>query len=139
MRNFRHLLSIGTVGLAIASVGLTGCSMLERKSNERTAGRMIDDRQLTASVKRELNAEPVYKFDDVAVKTFDGVVQLSGFVNTDEQKRRAGDIAQHTQGVDQVVNNITLKPTPTGRSGQRYEHEGHEEHEHQHSSDSSSK
>ena len=46
-------------------------------------------------------------------------MQLSGFVDTDEQKRRAGDIAKQAEGVTQVVNNISLKPAgnmqPTGR------------------------
>jgi hyperosmotically inducible protein len=78
---------------------------------------MVDDSRITADVQKDLKFEPVYKFSDVDVKTFNGVVQLSGFVTTDEQKRRAGEIAQQAPGVSQVVNSITLKPqiTPTGR------------------------
>jgi osmotically-inducible protein OsmY len=101
-----------------AVTSLTGCSTWgPRQDSERTAGRVVDDTKITAQVKTDLNREPVYKFNDVDVKTFNGVVQLSGFVNTDEQKRRAGEIAQQAYGVAQVVNSITLKPniTPTGR------------------------
>jgi hypothetical protein len=47
-------------------------------------------------------------------------VQLSGFVNTEQQKDRAGEIAEHVPGVANVVNNISLKPQqpsmPTGRT-----------------------
>ena len=82
-------------------------------------GRTLDDKTITSTVKHDLNREPVYKFSDVDVRTYDGVVQLSGFVDTNEQKQRAGDIARQAEGVTQVVNNITLKPQgnlqPTSR------------------------
>lgn len=104
-----------------AVFALTGCESMNRHSGERTAGRALDDKTISATVRHDLDREPVYKFTDVDVKTFDGVVQLSGFVTTDDQKRRAGDIARQAEGVNQVVNNITLKPSgnnnlaPTGR------------------------
>ncbi len=83
---------------------------------------MSDDNRITKNVKKELNDAPIYKFTDVDVKTFNGVVQLSGFVNTQDQKQNATEIAQRVSGVSQVINNIMLKPegtTPTGRaSGQ---------------------
>jgi hypothetical protein len=55
------------------------------------------------------------------VRTFDGVVQLSGFVNSEEQKRRAEELARQVPGVVEVQNSISLKPnagayTPTGRN-----------------------
>ncbi len=46
------------------------------------------------------------------VNSLNGVVQLSGFVDTAEAKDRAGQIASSTKGVVQVYNNIVL---PTGR------------------------
>jgi osmotically-inducible protein OsmY len=110
-----------------AVLALTGCEMLSQHNAEsdRTAGRALDDKTITASVKHDLNREPVYKFNEVDVKTFDGVVQLSGFVDTQEQKRRAEDVAKRAEGVTQVVNNITLKPdnnslAPTGRPNNDY-------------------
>lgn len=109
---------IAAICAILATAGLTGCQTWgHRGDGERTAGRMVDDAKITADVQKDLKLEPVYKFSDVDVKTFNGVVQLSGFVTTDEQKRRAGEIAQKTEGVTQVVNSITLKPqiTPTGR------------------------
>jgi osmotically-inducible protein OsmY len=108
---------LGVVAAATVA-GLAGCASWRSNNGERTAGRMVDDNHITAQIKSGLANEPVYKFNDVDVKTFDGVVQLSGFVNTEEQKQRASDIAQHTAGVARVVNSITLKPNstqPTGR------------------------
>lgn len=120
MRNLKKLLITTGAGAVIAMTILTGCEMMnhESHSGERTAGRTLDDKTITENVKHDLNQEPVYKFSDVDVKTFNGVVQLSGFVNTDDQKRRAGQLAQQVPGVAQVVNSITLKQTgnlaPTG-------------------------
>ena len=48
----------------------------------------------------------------VEVKSLNGVVQLSGFVDTPEARDRAAQIASSTKGVVQVYNNILL---PTGR------------------------
>jgi hyperosmotically inducible protein len=116
MLNLKKIILVGGMSAIFA---LTGCEMLNHASGDRTAGRALDDKTITATVQHDLNREPVYKFSGVDVKTFDGVVQLSGFVDTDEQKQRAGDIAQHSEGVTQVVNNISLKPQgnlqPTGR------------------------
>ncbi len=90
------------------------------KKDERPEGVRANDNRITSQVKERLAQEPVYKFNGVDVKTFDGVVQLSGFVNTDQQKSRAGQLAQEVQGVNHVENAIALKPqqpaTPTGRT-----------------------
>ena len=119
MRKIRGLAIISTIGAAIALFGLSGCESTEhRSSDERSSGRQEDDKHITQSVENALKHEPVYKFNDVDVRTFAGVVQLSGFVNTEDQKNRAAEVAQQTPGVSQVINNIALKPmapTPTGR------------------------
>ena len=45
----------------------------------------------------------------VDVTTFKGNVQLSGFVDTAEQKARAAQVAGTVEGVTNVTNNITIK------------------------------
>jgi hyperosmotically inducible periplasmic protein len=117
MKNLTKLILLAGTSAVMA---LTGCEMMNHGSSDRTAGRVLDDKTITDNVRTDLDHEPVFKFTDVDVKTFAGVVQLSGFVNTDEQKHRAGEIAQQVPGVTQVDNNITLKPAneniaPTGR------------------------
>jgi len=120
MRNFKKLALIGGTSAIMAATILTGCE--SSRHSDRTAGRALDDKIITESVEQKLQREPVYKFSDVDVKTFSGVVQLSGFVSSEEQKRRAGELAQQVEGVARVVNNITLKETsgtglqPTGRT-----------------------
>jgi hyperosmotically inducible protein len=119
MLNLKKMILVGGMSAMFA---LTGCEMLNHHG-DRTMGRTLDDKTITSTVKHDLNREPVYKFGGVDVRTYDGVVQLSGFVDTNEQKDRAGDIARQAEGVTQVVNNISLKPQgnlqPTGRD---YDH-----------------
>jgi hypothetical protein len=68
------------------------------------------------NVDHALNKDAVLKYPDVHVTVFNGNAQLSGFVNTEEQRTRAAEIAAGVQGVSQVINEITLKPAPTGRA-----------------------
>ena len=67
-------------------------------------------------VKKALARAPIYKYDDVKANVFNGNVQLTGFVETEEQRKQAAEIAAGVPGVRQVVNEIMLKPTPTGRA-----------------------
>lgn len=106
--NPRNLLFAVCLGVAVGLTGLTaaGC----KSHGDRTAGRYHDDKEVTSHVKKGLEEEPVYKFPDVQVSTFAGVVQLSGFVDTVDQKNRASEIARRTEGVNQVINSLVLKP-----------------------------
>ncbi|HEU5124238.1 MAG TPA: BON domain-containing protein [Verrucomicrobiae bacterium] len=116
MRNLKKLALASGASAILAVTALTGCDTMHHDSGDRTAGRMLDDKHISMNVQAKLKDEPVYKFSDVDVKTFAGVVQLSGFVSSNEQKSRAGELAQEVEGVQRVVNNITLKPNTTGLS-----------------------
>ena len=86
---------------------VTGCTTGSRY--HQSTGEYIDDHGLSSDVKGALGRDGLYKYDDVNVVTFKGVVQLSGFVNTRDQKSRAGDIAKAVAGVRGLENNITVK------------------------------
>jgi hyperosmotically inducible protein len=121
MQNLKYFMLATCLTASAAVTCLTGCSTWHQKTSERSEGRMVDDHKIAAQVRSDLKSEPVYKFNDVSVKTFDGIVQLSGFVNSDEQKRRAEELARNIPGVVEVQNAISLKPTgnsysPTGRN-----------------------
>src|SRR5436190_10424181 len=116
MRQFKKLILLCSASAIIAS---TGCSMLHRENGERSVGRELDDKVLTSTVEKRLKQDQMYKYSDVDVKTFSSVVQLSGFVDTPDQKQRAEEIAGRVEGVSRVVNNIAIKSEsglqPTGR------------------------
>jgi hypothetical protein len=105
---------ISCAAMAAMLLILAGCESTPK--DERSEGRALDDKHITENVRKTLESEPTYKFSEVSVSTFAGVVQLSGFVNTEGEKQRAQDIAQNTDGVKQVSNGIALKPLmPTSR------------------------
>src|SRR5688572_18608162 len=79
-----------------------------RLDSDRTPGEIVDDKVITEKVKAAL-ASDAAKYPDVQVASFQGTVQLSGFVALDEQKDRAGDLAKNVAGVKKVENKITLK------------------------------
>jgi len=97
-------LSLGAMPLL---VGVAGCTSGSRY--QQSTGEQIDDHGISSRVKSALAHDPQYKFNGVSVETFKGTVQLSGFVNTKEQKNRAGDLAKTVTPVKEVVNNITVK------------------------------
>jgi osmotically-inducible protein OsmY len=88
-------------------LGVTGCTTGSRY--EQSTGERIDDHGTSSRVRAALADDSQYKYDGVNVETFKGVVQLSGFVNTKDQKNRAGDLARKVKGVTDVENNITVK------------------------------
>lgn len=94
----------------VLAAGLTGCAYYSNGDPNRTTGRVIDDKNITRRVAETLENSPVYKFPQVKVATFNGVVQLSGFVVKDEQKMEAAELARRVAGVTEVINNISLAP-----------------------------
>jgi len=104
LRLFGLIVSLGAAPLLL---GLTGCTTGSRY--EQSTGEQIDDHGISSRVRSALAGDPQFKFDGVSVETFKGTVQLSGFVNTKEQKNRAGDLARTVTLVKEVVNNITVK------------------------------
>ena len=95
------LLALGT-----GVVTFSGCA---GTATRESTGEYIDDATTTTKVKAAFVKDPLVKALDVKVDTFKGTVQLSGFVDTAEQKTRAEQIAAGTQGVTSVKNNITVK------------------------------
>jgi hyperosmotically inducible periplasmic protein len=109
MKKFTSLLSLALLALGLAAF-TSGCAGTATRSS---TGEMIDDSVITAKVKTELIRDEFVRARDVNVDTFRGTVQISGFVEREEQKARAGEIAAQTNGVRNVVNNITVKiPEP---------------------------
>lgn len=94
----------------IAAVSLvtftTGCSG-DRYS--RSTGQTFDDAGTTARVKSSLLADPQVSGVDVKVDTYRGTVQLTGFVDTPQQKQRAEELARGQDGVQFVKNDIMVK------------------------------
>jgi osmotically-inducible protein OsmY len=75
----------------------------------QSPGERVDDKDDSARVMKALAADPTYKYAEVYVQTFKGVAQLSGFVNSRDQRIRAADIARKVDGIKKVENKISVK------------------------------
>jgi hyperosmotically inducible protein len=73
------------------------------------AGTYASDSWITAKVKTALLRERAVRSLSISVETFRGVVQLSGFVNSEEQKRHAAAAAATVKGVVDVKNALIVK------------------------------
>jgi len=60
-------------------------------------------------VKAALVADPVTKAHQINVETFKGTVQLSGFVETDEARARALQLARDVEGVRKVKDAMEVR------------------------------
>ncbi len=94
--------------LLVVLFTLTGCQAM----TGRTAGRNIDDLTITASVKARLVADKLSNLTRIDVDTVNGVVSLTGLVESEFEKRRAEDIASLVDGVEKIVNDLQVQKAP---------------------------
>jgi len=92
-----------TVGLMILFF-MTGCQAM----TGQTAGEIIDDSVITTSVKTQLASDKVGTLTRVEVETNNGVVYLTGQVQTAEQRSHVGSVVSQVKGVKRVVNNLQV-------------------------------
>jgi osmotically-inducible protein OsmY len=100
--SFKH--RIAAMSLLVAA--LAGCAATPVRES---SGEYFDDTSITTRVKTNLLIHEELSAVEVNVETFKGRVQLSGFVKTPDQRRRAGQIAHSVKGVNEVVNDILIR------------------------------
>lgn len=83
--------------------------VLPADAGAKSAGQIVDDTVVTTKVKSALLADSDVKGLDVVVETSKGIVSLSGAVNNQTQIDRAAKIAGSVEGVNSVLNNLTIK------------------------------
>lgn len=92
--------------LAVTLITVVGCAST---SKQEGAGEYIDDSVITAKVKAAILDEPTLKVAEINVETFKGVVQLSGFVNSQADINKAVEVARDVHGVKSVKNDMRMK------------------------------
>lgn len=102
MRNGRRQF---LVGLALAT-SLAACSAIQGRE---TAGQYVDDTTITTKVKAAILNDQGLKGMQINVETMEGVVQLSGFVDTPQQAAQAAADARSVTGVKSVRNSIVVR------------------------------
>jgi osmotically-inducible protein OsmY len=96
---------------AIVAAGLLGSFVVACTSTptQQPAREAIDDGVVTAKVKAALTQDPVTKAHNINVETFRGEVQLSGFVESDQARSRALQLARDIQGVRRVKDAMEVR------------------------------
>jgi hyperosmotically inducible protein len=98
------------VSLTRAVAGVTDVENgVTLKGGTTTVGTKIDDASVTGRVKTALLADPTIKSFDISVVTFKGEVQLTGFVNSQDQIEQAGKLASAAEGATGVKNELMIK------------------------------
>jgi osmotically-inducible protein OsmY len=97
---------ISTLFLTLVLASILGCASTSKKEG---TGEYIDDTVITTKVKAALINDPSVKATEVNVETFKGVVQLSGFVNSQADMDKAVSLARGIKGVKSVKNDMRLK------------------------------
>ena len=78
-------------------------------SKQESAGEYVDDSVITTKVKSLLAADDFLKSFQISVETYKGIVQLSGFVNSQQAVDKAVQIARSVKGVTSVRNDLIVK------------------------------
>lgn len=93
----------------IASGALLSVAACSATRTQRAPGEQVDDAALLTSVKSALAADPVTEAGEINVDVNRGVVKLAGFVDSSNEKQKAGDIARSVDGVESVKNDIAVQ------------------------------
>ena len=101
----RHRILSILICIALIAVFL-GCASTQKREG---TGEYIDDSVITTKVKAAIFNEPTLKVFQINVETFKGEVQLSGFVDSAQSVKKAGEVARGVKGVTSVKNNLNVK------------------------------
>jgi osmotically-inducible protein OsmY len=85
---------------------VVGCA--ENTKHEST-GESFDSAVLTTKIKSTFVGDSRLKANDISVETYKGIVQLSGFVDTQAESDRAVQLARTVKGVKAVNNSLIIK------------------------------
>ena len=104
MKNITRKLAI-LAGILFIAMTL-GCASTAKQEG---TGEYVDDTVITSKVKAAILNEPTLKSAEINVETFKGVVQLSGFVNSQQAVDKAAEITNGVKGVKSVKNDLIVK------------------------------
>ena len=74
-----------------------------------SAGEYVDDSVITTKVKSLLAEDDFLKSFKISVETYQGTVQMCGFVNSQKAVNKAGEIVRSVKGVKSIKNNLIVK------------------------------
>jgi len=97
---------VGCLVLSMLIALLVGCASTSKQSS---TGEYLDDSVITSKVKSLLAADDFLKSFQIGVETYKGVVQLSGFVDTQKAVDKAVEITRSVKGVKSIKDDLIVK------------------------------
>ena len=104
MKNLRVIALAALTGITLLS---TGCAVVR---GQETVGAYVDDAAITTAVKAKFVDDKIVSAGSISVETLNGIVQLSGFAKTADEKSQAEQIARASKNVRSVRNDIVVRP-----------------------------
>ena len=105
--NYRETLILAA--LLGGSIAIGACASTR---TQQAPGEYTDDAVITTKVKAEFVENKAVSAANIHVQTFRGVVQLSGFANSQTEIDQAVAEANGVKGVKSVKNDIRIKTSP---------------------------
>jgi osmotically-inducible protein OsmY len=102
----KRTIAIHCLVLLMLIATFAACS--STRTHEST-GEYVDDSVITTKVKSLLAADDFLKSFQIGVESYKGVVQLSGFVNSQKAVDKAIEITRSVNGVKSIKNNLIVK------------------------------
>ncbi len=97
---------IATCSAVLLTTTFAGCAVVR---DQEMVGAYVDDSTVTARVKAKFASDKTVSALAISVETLKGVVQLSGFAKSAQEKEVAEQLARGTSGVTQVRNDIVVR------------------------------
>ena len=99
----KHLLAVAIA--VLAAPAFSGCAA----QHKCAANACADDKAITARIEAALRANAAIATWDIQVQTINHTVYLYGLVDTNVQRAFIDETAHKTQGVEKVVNSISIR------------------------------
>jgi osmotically-inducible protein OsmY len=94
--------------LVLLTLIATFAACASTRTSEST-GEYVDDSVITSKVKSLLASDDFLKSFQISVETYQGAVQLSGFVDSQRAIDKAGEIVRGVKGVKSIKNDLIVK------------------------------
>ena len=104
MRNYKYVVA---TAMSVAMISLVGCVAPGTPGYPATS---VDDANVTAQVRTALVNEAMFKVNQVRVETVNGVVTLTGTVQSRPEADRVVEMTKTVQGVKEIRNSLDVRP-----------------------------
>jgi len=97
------------MGLIASFALMTALMSCAATPKHESTGEYVDDSVITTKVKAAIFEDSTLKTLQINVKTYQGTVQLSGFVDSAQSVTKAGEVARSIKNVTSVKNDLLVK------------------------------